>query len=153
MSTTLEVGNDVSPLDNLSAALAPEPFSSTYIFSEPTEDGFALSLHPLRATVDASISSPSTNFGHLTDPVSEPVTTVMGAVQSDTGSVVAINRLLWDNPTHEPKTISGGTFISGNVNYIHATVVPPSKIPISIVWPHFYLAFFRYLHYSSSSTH
>ncbi|KAJ7913205.1 hypothetical protein B0H13DRAFT_2190687 [Mycena leptocephala] len=45
--------------------------------------------------------------------------------RSDTGSVATINRLPWDDPTHEAKTISGGTFIGGNVNYIHATMIHP----------------------------
>jgi hypothetical protein len=46
-------------------------------------------------------------------------------------------------PPHKPKTINGGTFISGNVNYINATVISPSIILILILfigsYPMFYI--------------
>jgi hypothetical protein len=119
MSAMREVGNNISPSNNLSAALAPDPF---YMVSEQTEDGFAPSLHPPSTTVDTSISYPSVNLGLSTDQFREPAD-----VRSDTSSVAAISCLPWDDPTRELKTISGGTFIGGNVNYI---VIPPSKIPI-----------------------
>jgi hypothetical protein len=149
MSTTQEVGNDISLSNYLLAALVPDPFPSTYIFPGQTEDGFALSSHPPNRTVDASIYYPSINLG---DGFEQPLAPAITDFQSDAGSVAAINRLHWDGPTREVKTISGGTFISGNVNYIHATVIPPSEIPISIVLLHFYLDSFRYLYCSISST-
>jgi hypothetical protein len=114
-----EVGSDISPSNNLSAAFDPDSFSSTYMVSEQTEDGFAPFLHP---PMDTSISYPSVNLGLLTDQFGEPAD-----VRNDTSSVAAIGYLPWDDPTRELKTISGGTFIGGNVNYI---VNPPSKIPI-----------------------
>jgi hypothetical protein len=122
MSAMREGGSDISPSNNLSAALVPDPFPSTYMVSEQTEDGFAPSLHPPSTTADTSISYPSVNLGPLTDQFGEPAD-----VRNDTSSVAAISYLPWDDPTRELKTISGGTFISGNVNYI---VTPPSKIPI-----------------------
>ncbi|KAJ7819098.1 hypothetical protein B0H13DRAFT_392731, partial [Mycena leptocephala] len=118
ISAMREVGNDISPSNNLSAALVPDPFPSTYMVSEQTEDGFAPSLHPPRTTVDTSISYPSVNLGLSTDQFREPAD-----VRSDTSSVAAISCLPWDDPTRELKTISGGTFIGGNVNYI---VTPPN---------------------------
>jgi hypothetical protein len=145
MSAIPDVYNRISSTDNLSAALVPNPFPSSYIFLDGREHRLTPSLQTPSTTVDTSMSDPSNNLGLLTDqlgePVAlvEPVTPVVGTVQSDTGSVAAINHISCDNPTHEPKTISGGTFIGGNVNYIHATVIPPSKICISIVLLHFYL--------------
>jgi hypothetical protein len=88
--------------------------------------------------VDTSISYPSINLG---DQFGQPVAPVITDFRSDTGSFPAINHLPWDDPTHEPKTISGGIFIGGNVNYIHTTLIPPGKNLISMVWLHFYLGF------------
>jgi hypothetical protein len=133
-----QVDNDISSTDNMLAALVPNPFPSSYMFSEEREHLFTLPLQPLSTTVDASISYPSVNWG---DQFGQPAAPVMTDFRSDTGSVATINHLPWDDPTHEAKTISGGTFISGNVNYIHATMIQPSKIPISIVLHHFYLGF------------
>ncbi|KAJ7892624.1 hypothetical protein B0H13DRAFT_2276744 [Mycena leptocephala] len=110
MSAMREVDNDISASNNLSAALAPDPFPSTYMVSEQTEDGFAPSLHP---PMDTSISYPSVNLGLLTDQFGEPAD-----VRNDTSSVAAISYLPWDDPTRELKTISGGTFIGGNISQL-----------------------------------
>ncbi|KAJ7858578.1 hypothetical protein B0H13DRAFT_2283038 [Mycena leptocephala] len=132
ISATLEVYNNTSPSDNhlfgsTLAAFGPDPFSSTYTGSEQTENGFGPSLHPPSRKVDAFMSYPSNNLGLLTDQFGEPAD-----VRSNTSSAAVINHFPWDNPTHQPKTISGGTFIGGNVNYIHPTVILPSFSDISI---------------------
>jgi hypothetical protein len=95
-------------------------------------------LQPSSTTVNASRSYPLINQG---DQFGQPTPPVIADFRSDTGSIAIINHFPWDDPTHELKTNSGGTFISGNVNYIHAAVVPPGKTPISLVLLHFYLGF------------
>jgi hypothetical protein len=124
MSAIPEVGHDMA------ATLVPKSLPSSYLFSDEGEHQFTPLLQPPSTTVDAFMSYPSINLGLLTDQFGEPVAPGMADIRSNTSSVAAINRLPWDSPTHEPKTISGGTFISGNVNYIHATVIPSSKIHI-----------------------
>jgi hypothetical protein len=95
----------------------PNSLFATQIFSEETQP--TPSFH-LPTTVDVS------NLGLVTEPFGEPAPTVIGSV---TGS----SHQPWDDQAQEQRVINGGTFISGNVNYIHTTVVPPSRIPISIV--------------------
>jgi hypothetical protein len=102
-----------------STGLVPNPLFSTHIFSEETQPRFTPSSH-LPTMVDVS------NLGLVRGPFDEPELPVIG-------SVAWTNHQPWDAQIQEQRVINGGTFISGNVNYIHTTVVPSSRIPISIV--------------------
>ncbi|KAJ7870710.1 hypothetical protein B0H13DRAFT_2280575 [Mycena leptocephala] len=95
-----------------STGLVPTPLISTHIFSEETQPQFTPSF-PLPTMVDVS------NLGLVRGPFGEPELPVIG-------SVAWTNHQPWDAQTQEQRVINGGTFISGNVNYIHTTVVPPS---------------------------
>jgi hypothetical protein len=112
----------------------PNPLFATEIFSEEKQPQFRPSLH-LPTIGDMSNLGP---FGELALP--------------GIGSVAGTNPRFWDDQSQEQRVINGGTFIGGNVNYIHTTVMPPSKILISIVLLCFHLAFCRYLCRSNCST-
>jgi hypothetical protein len=87
---------------------------------------------------------PSSNWQLLTGPFGEP--TLPGI-----GSVAGTSHQSWDDRSQEQRVINGGTFIGGNLNYIHTTVMPPSKILILIVLLCFHLALCRYLCRSNCS--
>ncbi|KAJ7904100.1 hypothetical protein B0H13DRAFT_747353 [Mycena leptocephala] len=92
--------------------LVPNPLFSTQIFSEETRPQFTPSF-PLPTMVDVS------NLGLVTGPFGEPEPPVIG-------SVAWTNHQPWDAQPQEQRVINGGTFIGGNLNYIHTTVMPPS---------------------------
>ncbi|KAJ7850963.1 P-loop containing nucleoside triphosphate hydrolase protein [Mycena leptocephala] len=62
---------------------------------------------------------PSSNWQLLTGPFGEP--TLPGI-----GSVAGTSHQPWDDRSQEQRVINGGTFIGGNLNYFHTTVMPPS---------------------------
>jgi hypothetical protein len=121
--------SQISPSDNefglTSTRLVPNSLFSTQIFSEEMQPQFTPSYH-LPPLVDVS------NFGLVTGPISEPVPLIIGSVA---------DHQPWDDQSQEQRVINGGTFIGGNLNYIHTTVMPPSKILISIVLLFFYQVF------------
>ncbi|KAJ7874129.1 hypothetical protein B0H13DRAFT_2279998 [Mycena leptocephala] len=86
----------------------PNPLFTTEIFSEEMQPQFRPSLH-LPTIVDMSNLGP---FGELAPPVIGPVA----------GTVLRP----WDDQSQEQRVINGGTFIGGNLNYIHTTVMPPN---------------------------
>ncbi|KAJ7850243.1 hypothetical protein B0H13DRAFT_2401407, partial [Mycena leptocephala] len=108
--------SQISSSDNqfglASTGHVPNPLFSTQIFSEETQPQFTPS-YPLPTTVDVS------NFGPVTRPFGEPAPPIIG-------SVAGTNHQPWDAQPQEQRVINGGTFIGGNLNYIHTTVVPPS---------------------------
>ncbi|KAJ7931934.1 P-loop containing nucleoside triphosphate hydrolase protein, partial [Mycena leptocephala] len=63
--------------------------------------------------------TPSSNWQLLTGPFGEP--TLPGI-----GSVAGTNLRPCNDQSQEQRVITGGTFIGGNLNYIHTTVMPPS---------------------------
>jgi hypothetical protein len=97
----------------------PNSLFAAQIFSEEMQPQFRPSLH-LPTMMDAS------NLGLMTGPFHEPAPPVIG-------SVAETNHQPWDAQMQEQRVINGGTFIGGNFNYNHTTVVPPSEILISIV--------------------
>ncbi|KAJ7806675.1 hypothetical protein B0H13DRAFT_2485296 [Mycena leptocephala] len=119
MSSFAPVARDFSQIsfsDNqfglASTGLVPNPLFSTHIFSEETQPRFTPSF-PLPTMVDVS------NLGLVIGPFGEPELPVIG-------SVAWTNHQPWDAQTQEQRVINGGTFIGGNLNYIHTTVMPPS---------------------------
>jgi hypothetical protein len=120
----------------VSTRLVPNPHFSTQIFSEETRPQFTPS-YPLPTTVDVS------NLGLVTRPFGEPAPLIIG-------SVAGTKHQPWDAQPQEQRVINGGTFIGGNLNYIHTTVMPPSKILISIVTL-FLPGLCRYLYRSNCS--
>ncbi|KAJ7857994.1 P-loop containing nucleoside triphosphate hydrolase protein, partial [Mycena leptocephala] len=77
-------------------------------FSEEIQPQFRPSLH-LPTIVDVSNLGP---FGELAPPV--------------ISSVAGTNPRPWDDQSQGQKIINGGTFIGGNLTYIHTTMMPPS---------------------------
>ncbi|KAJ7819155.1 hypothetical protein B0H13DRAFT_2292309 [Mycena leptocephala] len=109
---TPEGFSEISSSDNafgltLTGHVANPPFA-TQIFSQEMQPQFRPSLH-LPTIVDVSNLQP---FGELAPPV--------------IGSVAGTNPRPWDDQSQEQRVINGGTFIGGNLNYIHTTVMPPS---------------------------
>jgi hypothetical protein len=106
--------SEISPSDNpsglTSTMLVPNPLISTQIFSEEMQPQFT----PL-----SSLQLLTGPFGETAPPV---IDSVAGTVPRP-----------WDDQSQKQRVINGGTFIGGNLNYIHTTVMPPSKILISIV--------------------
>ncbi|KAJ7817523.1 hypothetical protein B0H13DRAFT_2292810, partial [Mycena leptocephala] len=84
----------------------PNPLFTTEIFSEEMQPQFRPSLH-LPTIVDVSNLGP---FGELAPPV--------------IGSIAGTNPRPLDDQSQEQRAINGGTFIGGNLNYIHTTVMP-----------------------------
>jgi hypothetical protein len=119
--------SQISSSDNqfgwASTGLGPNPLLSTQTFSEETRLQFTPSFH-LPTMVDVS------NLGLVTGPFGEPAPSVIGSV-SET------NHQPWDAQPQEQRGINGGTFIGGNLNYIHTTVLPAGRISIPIVILHF----------------
>ncbi|KAJ7816993.1 hypothetical protein B0H13DRAFT_2459166 [Mycena leptocephala] len=99
--------SEISPSDNpagvTSTMLVPNPLFSTQIFSEEMQPQF----------------TPSFNLRLLTGRFGETAPPVIGCVA---GTVPRP----WDDQSQEQRVINGGTFIGGNLNYIHTTVMPPS---------------------------
>jgi hypothetical protein len=85
--------------------------------------------------------TPSSNWQLLTGPFGEP--TLPGI-----GSVAGTSHHSWNDQSQEQRVINGGTFIGGDLNYV---VMPPSRIPISIVLLYLH-GFCRYFYMSSCST-
>ncbi|KAJ7870703.1 hypothetical protein B0H13DRAFT_2280573 [Mycena leptocephala] len=86
----------------------PNPLFATEMFSEEIQPQFRPSLH-LPTIVDVSNLGP---FGELAPPV--------------ISSVAGTNPRPWDDQSQGQKIINGGTFIGGNLTYIHTTMMPPS---------------------------
>jgi hypothetical protein len=128
-----EISSSDNPFGLTLTGHVTNPLFATEIFSEEIQPQFRPSLH-LPTLVDVSNLGP---FGELAPLV--------------IGSVAVTNPRPWDNQSQEQRVINGGTFIGGNLNYIHTTVMPPSKILISTVLLCFHLAFFRYLCRSNCS--
>jgi hypothetical protein len=114
--------SEISPSDNpfglTSTGLLPSPPLSAQIFSEEMQPQI----------------TPSSNLQLLTGPFGEPTLPGMG-------SVAGMSCQPWDDRSQEKRVINGGTFIGGNLNYFHTTVMPPSRIPILIVLLYFHLCF------------
>ncbi|KAJ7869825.1 hypothetical protein B0H13DRAFT_2280736 [Mycena leptocephala] len=99
--------SEISPSDNpfglTSTGLLPSPPLSAQIFSEEMQPQI----------------TPSSNLQLLTGPFGEPTLPGMG-------SVAGTSCQPWDDRSQEQRVINGGTFIGGNLNYFHTTVMPPS---------------------------
>ncbi|KAJ7861336.1 hypothetical protein B0H13DRAFT_2282464 [Mycena leptocephala] len=108
--------SEISPSDNpfglTLTGHVPNPLFATQIFSEEMQPQFRPSLH-LPTMMEAS------NLELVTGPFGEPAPPVIG-------SVAGTNCQPWDAQSQEQRVINGGTFIGGNLNYIHTTVMPPS---------------------------
>lgn len=121
-----EISSSDNPFGLTLTGHVPNPLCATEIFSEEMQPQFRPSLH-LPTIVEMSNLGP---FGELAPP--------------GIGSVAGTSPRPWDGQSQEQRVINGGTFIGGNLNYIHTThttVMRPSKILISIVWLCFHLAF------------
>ncbi|KAJ7820288.1 hypothetical protein B0H13DRAFT_2451872 [Mycena leptocephala] len=92
--------------------LVPNPLFSTQIFSEETQPQFTPFIH-LPTVVDVS------NLGLVTGSFSE---TAPPGISSVAGTILRP----WDDQSQEQRVINGGTFIGGNLNYTHTTVMPPN---------------------------
>jgi hypothetical protein len=107
-----EISSSDNPFGLTLTGHVPNSLFATQIFSEETQP--TPSFH-LPTTVDVS------NLGLVTEPFGELEPPVMGSV---TGS----SHQPWEDQAQEQRVINGRTFISGNVNYIHATVMPAGRI-------------------------
>ncbi|KAJ7931938.1 hypothetical protein B0H13DRAFT_2521900 [Mycena leptocephala] len=103
-----EISSSDNPFGLTSTGHVPNPLFATEIFSEEMQPQFRPSLH-LPTIVDVSNLGP---FGELAPP--------------GIGSVAGTNPRPWDDQSQEQRVINGGTFIGGNLNYIHTTVMPPN---------------------------
>ncbi|KAJ7823913.1 hypothetical protein B0H13DRAFT_341419 [Mycena leptocephala] len=98
-----EISSSDNPFGLTLTGLLPNPLFSTQIFSEEMEPQI----------------TPMSNLQLLTGPFGEP--TLPGI-----GSVAGTSCQLWDDRSQEQRVINGGTFIGGNLNYFHTTMMPPS---------------------------
>ncbi|KAJ7899380.1 hypothetical protein B0H13DRAFT_2196115, partial [Mycena leptocephala] len=120
MSGTRSYYGQIFPSDNqpifepTSTALVLSSVSSAEIFSEQTQPCFAPSFHPSNTTADVSFDFSlnsnffASSFGESTPPAAN--------IGSSTFSVPSINHTPWDGLPGPKTSISGGTFIAGNVN-------------------------------------
>jgi hypothetical protein len=105
-----------STFEPTSAALVRNPVPSAEIFSEQTQPQFASSFHPSNTTADVSFDF-SLNPDFLAGSFSEPAHPAVASIGSNTFSVAGINHTPWDGLPGPKTSISGGTFIGGNVNH------------------------------------
>ncbi|KAJ7857990.1 hypothetical protein B0H13DRAFT_1902056 [Mycena leptocephala] len=86
-----------------------------------SDNEFGLKLKETRPEFTPSFHLPTmvdvSNLGLVTEPFGELAPPVIR-------SVAGSSHQHWDDQAQEQRVINGGTFISGNVNYTHATVMP-----------------------------
>jgi hypothetical protein len=122
MSGTHGYYGQILPSDNqpifepTSTALVRNPLPSAHIFSEQTQPRFAPSFHPSNTTADVSFY-PSLNSDFLAGSLGSPTPPAAANIGSNTFSVAGINHTPWDGLPGPKTSISGGTFIGGNVNH------------------------------------
>jgi hypothetical protein len=108
-----EISSSDNPFGLTLTGHVPNPLFATQIVSEEMQPQFRPSLH-LPAMMDGS------NLGLATGAFHEPVPPVIG-------SVAKTNHQPWAQ-LQEQRVINGGTFIGGNFNYNHTTVMPAGRI-------------------------
>jgi hypothetical protein len=102
--------------DPTSTALVLNSEPSAEIFLEQNQPRFAPSFHPSNTTADISFDF-SLNSDFLAGSFGEPAHPAVASIGSNTFSVTGINHAPWDGLLGLKTSISGGTFIGGNVNH------------------------------------
>jgi hypothetical protein len=122
MSGTHEYYGQVLPSENqptfnpTSTALVLNSEPSAEIFSEQTQPRFVPSFHPSNTTADVSFDF-SLNSDFLAGSFGEPAHPAVASIGSNAFTVAGINHTPWDGLPGPKTSISGGTFIGGNVNH------------------------------------
>jgi hypothetical protein len=120
MSGTHEYYGQILPSENQPTfdptltVLVLNPVPPAEIFSEQTQPQFA-PFHPSNTTADVSFDF-SLNSSFLAGSLGE-LAPQAANIGSNTFSVAGINHTPWDGLPGPKTSISGGTFIGGNVNH------------------------------------